>query len=127
MSEMNDAIRQVAGRPSRPVIPEDADAFTRSAVTLGVPDDLVDVARRLVDSSLTGAALESSLRRLIEERPGLVSPRHVLSARPEGLDGGRHAPRHEDPVDMNELIRALAGKGPQPLRLAPNGIPLSVE
>jgi hypothetical protein len=124
---MNDAIHRAANRLSGHFVPEDADAFTRAAMTLGVPDDLVDVARRLVDSSLTGAALESSLRRVIEERPGLVSPGYVPPVQPDGLDGGSPARHDPEPVDMNELVRALAGKGPQPIRRAPNGILLSLD
>ena len=42
----------------------------------------------------------------------------------EGLDGGHHAPRQPEPVDMDKHIRARAGKGPQPIGSAPNGIPL---
>jgi len=74
MSRMDDAIRQAAGRLPSPTIPEDADGFTREAMRLGVPADLIDVTRRLVDGNLAGAALTSALTKLIAERPGLVSP-----------------------------------------------------
>jgi hypothetical protein len=57
--------------------------------------------------------------------PVLQGP--VAPTRLDGLDGGRHAPHQPEPVDMDMLIRARAGKESQPIGYAPNGIPLTVD
>jgi len=94
-----------------PTIPEDADGFTREVTRLGVPADLIDVTRGLVDGNLAGAALTSALTKLIAERPGLVSPGFAPPAPLAGLEGGQRSPREpEPPADMNALIRAPPGR-----------------
>ena len=70
------------------------------------------------DVGLAKAALEEAERR----RNAAEDAR-----RQELRDGGRHVPHQPEPVDMDKLIRARAGKGPQPMGNAPNGIPLSLE
>jgi len=125
---MNDRILAAAGRlPAEPpssAIPEDADVFTREAMTLGVPADLIDVTRRLVDGNLAGAALTSALTKLIGERPGLISPGFAPPAALAGLEGGQRSPREpEPPADMNALIRAKARGASVRTRRHPNGVP----
>jgi hypothetical protein len=110
---MDAAIRRAAGRlPATPdpaaTIPEDADPFTRDAMTLGVPADLVDAARAVIPGAdeLSGAALQSALTKAIDERPGLVTPGFSPPQGPEGLDGGagRNAPRVDAAPSMDDLI-----------------------
>jgi hypothetical protein len=43
-----------------------------------------------------------------------------------GLHGGQRTPPEAAPVDIDDVIRWRAGRGPQPIRRAPNGIPLSI-
>jgi hypothetical protein len=64
--------------------------------------------------------------RRAEGRVQLAPPPHREPARLAGVDGGHHAPRQPERVDMDKHIRARAGKGPQPIGTAPDGIPLSL-
>ena len=70
---------------------------------------------------------------VIDEAIRRAAGRHVLvfqrqvATQAEGLDGGRHAPRQPEPVDMDKLISARAGKGPRPMGTAANWIPLRLE
>lgn len=129
MSAMDSIIRRAAGRgprtPAPPVVPPAADEFTARATEIGVAADLLDLARGLVGEGLSGAALTSSLQKLITERPGFVSPGHVAPERPDGLDGGARMPREDasgDPsATMNTLIRQAAGRQPE-YRRGGNGV-----
>jgi len=58
-----------------PTIPEDADGFTREVTRLGVPADLIDVTRGLVDGNLAG------LSRLSAAGNGIGANLMLLSVR----------------------------------------------
>lgn len=72
------------------------------------------------------SSIDDAIRRAAGRRQLFPSGRPV-SQQPEGLDGGSHAPHQPEPIDMDKVIRARTGNGPQPNGYAPNGIALRVE
>lgn len=82
------------------------DASTQAiAAKVGVKADLVDTISALIDWDDVSAddpkAIERAVKELVKERPS-------LSARPEGLDGGRRGRSGE--TDMDSIIRRAAGR-----------------
>ena len=111
---INDAIIRAAGRlPAGPprehpaaTIGDDDNPFARTAKRLGIPDDLVDIARTAIGPNadeLSGAALTSALQKAISDRPGL----QVAEPRPMAqLDGGaRGGGMEPEPATISDVIR----------------------
>lgn len=66
---------------------------------------------------------------IIRQAAGREVPERRAAGQVDGLDGGVRAPRGElasANERMNALLRTAAGKGPQPIGRAPNGITLTV-
>jgi hypothetical protein len=78
------------------------------ASRVGVKADLVDTVSALIDWDEVDAddpkEIERSVKALIKERPS-------LSARPEGVEGGRRT-RQDGADDVDSIIRRAAGRLP---------------
>lgn len=76
------------------------------AARVGIKADLVDTVPALIDWDDVDAedskAIEKAVKELVKERPS-------LSARPEGLEGGRRT-RQSGEGDMDSVIRRAAGR-----------------
>lgn len=76
------------------------------AAKVGVKTDLVDTVSALIDWDEVDAgdskAIEKAVKELVKERPS-------LSARPDGLEGGRRT-RQDGEGDMDSVIRRAAGR-----------------
>lgn len=78
-----------------------------AAAKLGVRTDAVDLVVSAIDwSSVDDAADSKQVERAIRD---LVKDRPYLSARPEGLDGGKRG-NNQGESDMSSLIRRAAGR-----------------
>ena len=75
-------------------------------------------------------AAAADMDRLIRRASGrdvARAPRPTQEAPSEGLDGGARDVPESRPFDMDALIRARAGRGPQQIGFACNKLPLLQE